>query len=402
MPLYAYQAIDNSNKRVKGSVNAHTQEEAEAQIREKGLFPISIRAKAKGSSFLSFFTLSQKVTKKDLLGFTIQLHLMFTAGLPLVDSLKSIAEQSKNLKLKELVGDIGKKVETTGSFSEAIAAHPEVFPPFYLGAVRAGETGGTLPEMLDHLAESLEKQEELQSEMKQALIYPMMIMFVMSAVTGFYAFYLMPKMMVMVEELGAPVPFYTRAIQFIVNTILALWIPLVVLIIGGVVATLIYGRSESGAYNLSTLKLRLPLLGALVQKSVLCSFAHYLALLLQSGFGLLASLDLVKGTIGNPNIVRSIETMKARISRGESFAESMRGLPFPGFMVTMIGLGEQTGKVPEQLARINGFFEKDVRRTTKQVLTILEPLILIVFGGISAVILMSTFIPMYSALGQVK
>lgn len=402
MPLYAYQAVDNSNKTVKGSVNAHTQEEAEAQIREKGLFPISIRAKVKGSSFLSFFTLSQKVTKKDLLGFTIQLHLMFTAGLPLVDSLKSIAEQSKNPKLKELVGDIGKKVETTGSFSEAIATHPEVFPPFYLGAVRAGETGGTLPEMLDHLAESLEKQEELQSEMKQALIYPMMIMFVMSAVTGFYAFYLMPKMMVMVEELGAPVPFYTRAIQFIVNTILALWIPLVVLIIGGVVATLIYGRSESGAFNLSTLKLRLPLLGALMQKSVLCSFAHYLALLLQSGFGLLASLDLVKGTIGNPNIVRSIETMEERITRGESFAESMRGLLFPGFMVTMIGLGEQTGKVPEQLVRINGFFEKDVRRTTKAVLTILEPLILIVFGGISAVILMSTFIPMYSALGQVK
>jgi len=399
MPLYAYQAIDNSNKRVKGSVTAHTQEEAEAQVREKGLFPISIRAKAKGSSFLS---LSQKVTKKDLLGFTIQLHLMFTAGLPLLDSLKSIAEQSKNPKLRELVEDIGKKVETTGSLSEAIAAHPKVFPPFYLGAVRAGEAGGTLPEMLNHLAESLEKQEELQSEMKQALIYPVMIMFVMSTVTGFYAFYLMPKMMVMVEELGAPVPFYTRAIQFVVNSIIATWIPLVVLIIGGVVATFIYGRSESGRYNLSYLRLKLPLFGAVIQKSVLCNFAHYLSLLLQSGFGLLASLDLVRGTIGNPTIVRSIETMEERISRGESFAESMRGLSFPGFMVTMIGLGEQTGKVPEQLARINAYFEKDVRRTTKQVLTIMEPLILIVFGGISAVILMSTFIPMYSALGQVK
>jgi type IV pilus assembly protein PilC len=399
MPLYAYQAIDNSNKRVKGSVTAHTQEEAEAQVREKGLFPISIRAKAKGSSF---FALSQKVTKKDLLGFTIQLHLMFTAGLPLLDSLKSIAEQSKNPKLRELVEDIGKRVETTGSFSEAIAAHPKVFPPFYLGAVRAGEAGGTLPEMLNHLAESLEKQEELQSEMKQALIYPVMIMFVMSAVTGFYAFYLMPKMMVMVEELGAPVPFYTRAIQFVVNGIIATWIPLVVLIIGGVVATFIYGRSESGRYTLSYLRLKLPLFGAVIQKSVLCSFAHYLSLLLHSGFGLLASLDLVRGTIGNPTIVRSIETMEERISRGESFAGSMRGLSFPGFMVTMIGLGEQTGKVPEQLARINEYFEKDVRRTTKQVLTIMEPLILIVFGGISAVILMSTFIPMYSALGQVK
>jgi type IV pilus assembly protein PilC len=399
MPLYAYQAVNNSNRRVKGSVTAHTLEEAESQVRQMGLFPISLRTKAKDSSF---FALSQKVSKRDLLGFTIQLHLMFTAGLPLLDSLKSIAEQSKNLKFRELVEDIGKKVETTGSFSEAIAAHPKVFPPFYLGAVRAGESGGTLPEILDQLAESLEKQDELQSEMKQALIYPVMIMFVMSAVTGFYAFYLMPKMMVMVEELGAPVPFYTRAIQFIVNTILAVWIPLVVLIIGGAIATFIYGRSESGAYTLSYLKLKLPLFGAVIQKSVLCNFAHYLSLLLQSGFGLLASLDLVKGTIGNPTIIRSVETMEERISRGESLAESMRGLSFPGFMVTMIGLGEQTGKVPEQLVRINQYFEKDVRRTTKQVLTIMEPLILIVFGGISAVILMSTFIPMYSALGQVQ
>jgi type II secretory pathway component PulF len=398
MPSYAYQAVDAGNRRVKGSITAPNLEEAESQLRLKGLFPISVQQRSESS----FFSLSQKVSKRDVLGFTIQLHLMFTAGLPLLDSLKSIAEQAKNLKFKEVVLDIAKRVETTGSFSESIAAHPKIFPPFYLGAVRAGESGGALPEVLDELAESLEKQDELQSELKQALIYPVMIMVVMSLVTGFYAFYLMPKMMGLVEELGAPIPIYTKIIQWIVNTILGFWIPLVGLVIAGAVALFFYGKTESGAYTLSYVKLKFPMFGAVIQKSVLCSFAHYMSLLLRTGFGLLPSLDLVKGTIGNKSIVAAIETIQERIKRGEAFADSMRGLPFPGFMITMIGLGEQTGKVPEQLAKVNEYFEKDVRRTTKQVLTVMEPLILITFGGISALILMSTFMPMYSAMGQMK
>ncbi|KPL04432.1 MAG: hypothetical protein AMJ90_01000 [candidate division Zixibacteria bacterium SM23_73_2] len=398
MPQYTYQAVDSANKRIKGFINAHTLEDAESQLREKGLYPISVQAKAKKQGL----TLSKKITKKDLLGFTIQLHLMFTAGLPLLDSLQNISEQEKNPKFKQVIGDICKRIESTGSFSEAIAAHPKVFPPFYIGAVRAGESGGTLPEILEELADSLEKQDELQSELKQALMYPMMIMCVMSAVTGFYAFYLMPKMMTLVEELGAPIPFYTRAIQWLVNTIMGIWLPLVVLFVVGIIALLIYRKTESGAYTLGYLKLKFPLFGPVMQKSVLCNFSHYLSLLLRSGFGLLPSLDLVKGTIGNKSLVRSIETIQERIKRGESFADSMRGLPFPGFMITMIGLGEQTGKVAEQLAMVNEYFEKDVRRTTKKVLTIMEPLILVTFGGISAVILLSTFFPLYNSMSQIR
>jgi type IV pilus assembly protein PilC len=399
MPQYTYQAVDNRNKRQKGFVSARSLEEAEGMVREMGLYPISVQAKAgrKSGGFGA-----RKVTSKDVLSFTIQLHLMFTAGLPLLKSLQTIAEQEKNPKFQEVIGDICKKIETTGSFSEAIAAHPKVFPPFYLGAVRAGESGGTLPEILEELADSLEKQGELQAELKQALMYPMMIMCVMSAVTGFYAFYLMPKMMKLVMELGAPIPWYTRSIQFIIGSIMSLWIPLVVLFVIGFIALLFYRKTESGAYTLSYLKLKFPLFGQVVQKSVLCNFSHYLSLLLRSGFGLLPSLDLVKGTIGNKTVVKSIETMQERIKRGESFADSMKGLPFPGFMITMIALGEQTGRVAEQLALVNGYFEKDVKRTTKKVLTMLEPIILVVFGGISAVILLSTFFPMYNAMGTMK
>lgn len=399
MPLYTYQAVDSKNKRVKGTLPAHSLEDVEGQIREMGLYPISVQAKTKRKS--GGFG-SGKVTRKDVLAFTIQLHLMFTAGLPLLQSLQNIAEQEKNPRFQQVIGEIIKKIEATGSFSEALAAFPKIFPPFYLGAVRAGEGGGTLAEILDELADSLEKQDALQSELKQAMMYPCMIMVVMSAVTGFYAFYLMPKMMKLVLELGVPIPWYTRGVQFIIGSIMSLWIPIVVFAVLGSVALIFYRKTESGAYNLAFMKMKIPLFGTVIQKSILCTFSHYLSLLLRSGFGLLPSLELVKGTIGNKTIVRSIETIEERIKRGDSFADSMKGLPFPGFMITMIGLGEKTGKVAEQLALINAYFEKDVERTIKKVLTIMEPIILVVFGGISAIILLSTFFPLYNSMGQIQ
>jgi type IV pilus assembly protein PilC len=399
MPQYTYRAVDSKNKQKKGTIPARSLEDAESQLREMGLYPISVQSKGTKKSGGSK---KGKVGTKDVLSFTIQLHLMFTAGLPLLGALQNIAEQEKNPKFQEVISDICKKIETTGSFSEAIAAHPKVFPPFYLGAVRAGEQGGTLADILQELARSLEKQDALQAELKQALMYPCMIMVVMSAVTGFYAFYLMPKMMALVVELGAPIPWYTRIVQFVIGSIMGLWIPIVIFAVLGFIALLFYRKTENGAYALSYLRMKIPLFGLVIQKSVLCTFSHYLSLLLHSGFGLLPSLDLVKGTIGNKSIVRSIETMQERIKRGQSFADSMKGLPFPGFMITMIGLGEQTGKVAEQLSLINGYFEKDVERTIKKVLTIMEPLILVTFGGISAIILLSTFFPLYSSMSSVK
>ena len=143
MPQYTYQAVDAKNKRKKGDLPARDLGHAESQLREMGLYPISVQAKVKSKSGGA----RGKVTSKDVLSFTIQLHLMFTAGLPLLQSLQNIAEQEKNAKFREVIQDVCKKIETTGSFSEAIAAHPKVFPPFNLGAVRAGEQGGTLADI---------------------------------------------------------------------------------------------------------------------------------------------------------------------------------------------------------------------------------------------------------------
>jgi type IV pilus assembly protein PilC len=399
MPEFTYKAVDTKNKEVKGTCQAINLQEADGAVRQMGLYPVQITKKVEKKRFLS---LSKKIKKRDILSFTIQLQLMLSAGLPILRAFNNIAAQENNPKFRNIILDIAKRIEAKGSLGESISAYPQVFPPFYIGSIRAGESGGHLTEILEELVVSIEKQEELESSLKQAMIYPMLIMCVMSGVAGFYAFYLMPKLMELVKELGAPLPLLTRVIMAGTGLVRGMWLPFILLFIVGVIGLFIYSRTESGKYSLSFVKLKFPLFGPVVQKTVLAKFSHYLSLLLRTGFGLLPSLDLVKGTIGNASIVRAIETIQERVTRGESLSDSMRGLPFPPFMVSMVALGEENGTVDQQLLKVNEYFEKDVERATKRVLTMLEPLILIGFGGFAALILLSTFMPLYKAIGTIK
>lgn len=398
MAEYTYKAVDPKNKEVKGACQARNLEEAEGVIRQMGLYPVQVTKKVEKKGL----SLSKKIKKRDVLSFTIQLQLMLSAGLPILKAFANISSQERNPKFREVITDIAKRIESTGSLGESISAYPQVFPPFYIGAIRAGESGGHLTEILEELVVSIEKQEELESSLKQAMIYPMLIMTVMSGVAGFYAFYLMPKLLELVKELGAPLPLFTRIVMAGTGLVRGLWLPFILLGIVSGIGLFIYSRTESGKYSLSFAKLKFPLIGQVVQKTVLAKFSHYLSLLLKTGFGLLPSLDLVKGTIGNRSIVRSIEIIQERVTRGESLSDSMKGLPFPPFMVSMVALGEENGTVDQQLLRVHEYFEKDIERTTKRVLTLLEPLILVGFGGFAALILLSTFMPLYKAIGTIK
>lgn len=398
MSEFTYKAVDQKNKQVKGSCQARNLQEAESEIRQMGLYPVQVSKKVekKGVGF------SKKIKKRDLLSFTIQLQLMLSAGLPILKAFSNIAAQERNPKFRSVIVDISKRIEGTGSLGESISAYPQIFPPFFVGSIRAGEQGGHLNDILEELVKSIENQEELESSLKQAMIYPILIMVVMSGVAGFYAFYLMPKMMALVKELGAPLPFLTRAIMAGTGMVRAFWIPIILFFLVSGIGLFIYSKTENGKYTMSFMKLRFPLFGPVVQKTVLAKFSHYLSLLLKTGFGLVPSLELLKGTIGNQSIIRAVETMQERINRGESLSESMKGLPFPPFMVSMVALGEENGMVDKQLLKVNEYFEKDIQRATKRVLSLLEPLILIGFGAFAALILLSTFMPLYKAMGQIN
>ena len=398
MAEYTYKAVDPKNKEVKGVCQARNLEEAEGVIRQKGLYPVQVTKKVAKKGF----SLARKIQKRDILSFTLQLQLMLSAGLPILKAFSNIVAQERNPKFRSVIADVAKKIEATGSLGESIAAYPQVFPPFYIGAIRAGESGGHLTDIMQELVVSIERQEELESSLKQAMMYPILIMVVMSGVAGFYAFYLMPKMMELVKELGAPLPLITRVIMAGTGLVRGTWLIFILFFIGVVIGIFIYSKTEAGKYNLSFVKLKFPLFGPVVQKTVLSKFCHYLALLLKTGFGLLPSLDLLKGTIGNQSIIHSIEVMEERITRGESLSESMKGLPFPPFMVSMVALGEENGMVDKMLLKVNEYFEKDIERLTKRILTLLEPLILIGFGGFAALILLSTFMPLYQSFGSIK
>ncbi|HEX9912774.1 MAG TPA: type II secretion system F family protein, partial [candidate division Zixibacteria bacterium] len=184
MAEYTYKAVDPKNKEVKGACQARNLEEAEGVIRQKGLYPVQVTKKVAKKGF----SLARKIQKRDILSFTLQLQLMLSAGLPILKAFSHIVAQERNPKFREVIADISKKIEATGSLGESIASYPQVFPPFYIGAIRAGESSGHLTDIMQELVVSIERQEELESSLKQAMMYPILIMVVMSGVAGFYAF----------------------------------------------------------------------------------------------------------------------------------------------------------------------------------------------------------------------
>jgi type IV pilus assembly protein PilC len=327
---------------------------------------------------------------------------MLSSGVPVVRALEEMAAYESNLAFRAVLEEIKMRVEGEGALSAALAEHPKVFPAFYLGAFRAGEAGGTLPEVLANLVGTIERQMEFDAQLKQAMMYPIFVSALLLGVGVLYLGFVMPKILEMVRELGGKLPLMTRILIGVSDGFQRAWyLPLGGLVLGSIGFTRL--RSTAGGRLwLDGLLLRIPLVGPLNQKVILAKFSHFLSLLLSSGYEILPSLELVKDTVGNRSSVRAIETVHARIQAGDSLSNSMRGLGFIPFVISMIAVGEKSGMVTEQLDKVAEYYEREVDRGLKKLLALIEPILLVVFGAMAAVVILSTFMPMYQSMSLAK
>jgi type IV pilus assembly protein PilC len=398
MPEFNYRAIDTAgSKLVRGVLVAYGLQDAEEKLAGMGLAPVEVTPRVTRRTLAW-----HKPTRGHVLGFSVQLHSMLCSGVPVATSLEQIAANEPHPGFRRLVEDVRQRVEHEGSLSAALAAHPEVFPPFYLGAIRAGEAGGTLGSVLHDLVRTLERQQEFDAQLKQAMIYPIFVVALLTGVGVLYMGFVLPQILKMVRELGGSLPITTRVLMSLSDAFAQAWF---LLPIGA--AALAAGiwrvrRTPRGQLLLDTALLRVPLLGEVIRKTTLAKFAHYLALLLQSGYELLPSLELVKGTMGNACSARAVERTQMRIQGGEALSSAMRGLAFAPFVISMVAVGEKTGLVGGQLEKVAEYYEHDVERALKRLLALLEPVILILFGSLAAIVIMSTFMPMYQSMSLAK
>lgn len=396
---FAYRAIQRKpSKQVRGVLTAYTPEEAEEKLRQMGFYPLAVHLAGPRRRR----PWSGRITRNHLLGFTVQLRSLLASGVPVVKALEEIAGNESHLEFRNRIDQIRLQVEQEGHLTDALAAHPKVFPEFYVGAFRAGEAGGTLPEVLGDLAHTLERQIEFDAQLKQAVLYPIVVSVMLLGVAGLYLGFVLPKVMGLVVELGARTPPVTKLLMLASRMFTELWyVSLALLGIGGYAMRRVL-RDARGREWLDRTLLRLPVVGGLVQRVVLARFSHFLALLLRSGYGLLPSLEIVQGTVGNRSSAAAIATTRTRIQGGESLSEAMRGLPFIPFVISMIAVGEKSGTVTEQLEKVNEYYEREVERALKRGLSMLEPIILVLFGAFAAVVILGTFLPMYQAMSLAK
>jgi type IV pilus assembly protein PilC len=404
MPTYAYKGRNRLNELVAGEREAASQDELRALLRREQI--VMTQASEKGN-VVSIPKLGRrkKVGAKELAVFTRQFSVMIDAGLPLVQCLDILAEQQHNAFFKDVLRQVRQNVEEGATLYAALEKHPKVFDALYTHMVEAGETGGVLDLILQRLATLIEKVVKLKRSIVSASIYPAAVVFVAIAAIVVIMVVVIPQFQQIFIGLLGPgelLPLPTRIVMGISN-FLAGWggIASFAIIIGGVIATRAYYKTEKGRWQIDTLLLKLPIFGPILRKIAVARFSRILSTLLSSGVPILQSLDITSKTAGNVVIEDAIMKVRAGVERGENFVEPLKATNvFPHMVGQMIGVGEQTGALDAMLGKIADFYEDEVDSAIADLLAMIEPVLIAFLGVTIGSIVISMYLPLFTLIGK--
>lgn len=408
MSVFNYVATDARGKEVRGVVEADTQALAINQVREMKFFPLrvteqKVRAKArpgkKGGAMqmqIKIPFLTDRVSAKQLTPFTRQLSTLIDAGLPLVRSLGVLRNQMKPGALRDILGTVAQDVEGGSTFSEALAKHPKVFSKLFINMVRAGEVGGVLDTVLQRLAEFAEKNAALRRKIKGAMVYPVVVIFVIMAVLAVIFRFVIPTFTQMFSEMEKELPGATTlliGISEFLKTKRALLIPVVIMAVAILFKAI--KKTRKGGYAIDKVKTKLPVIGQLVQKMVVARFSRTLGTLIASGVPILQALAITKETAGNEVVARAVANVHDSIREGESIAGPLeQSGAFPPLVSNMIDVGEETGNLDQMLMKVADTYDDEVDVAVAGLTSILEPVLIIFMGLIVGFIVIALFIPL--------
>ncbi len=385
----------------KGELSANSKEDVMALLRKQNIQPISVTAKPKQLS-LSFGT--PKVSDKDIVIFTRQLATMIDAGLPLVQCLDILGQQTTAVALSKVVVQVRQDVESGSTFAEALKKHPKVFDNLYCNMVAAGEAGGILDTILQRLAAYMEKFAKIKGQIKSAMIYPSVILFVAISVVSLLLVVVVPMLANIFKEAGQTLPLPTR-IVIAFSDFLKGWGGLGMLI-GSI--SIFFGlkqwrKTENGLKAQDAFVLKVPVVGSLIQRVSVAKFTRTLGTLLTSGVPILEGLIIVARTSGNKIVEDAIMATRQAVSEGKTLAEPLsRAKVFPAMVVQMISVGEATGALDNMLNKIADFYDDEVDSAVAALTSMLEPMLMIFLGITVGFVIVAMYMPIFqmgSAVG---
>jgi type IV pilus assembly protein PilC len=404
--IFSYEALDPSGKRSKGKVEAPTHAAAAATLRQQGVVPLFIGEAGRGlQTEISLFpSQGKRVRLKDLAIFARQFATMTASGLSLLRSLAILEEQTERPGLTKAIRDVRRDIEGGLSLSAGLAKQDRVFPQLMVAMIRAGETGGFLDKALDQVATNFEKDANLRAKIKAAMTYPVIVIgFSMLLITAVLIF-IVPIFERMFGQLGGKLPLPTRIMVAISHQ---LWWLLPILAAAGVAASIQFRRKLRTDYAwrlaFDRFKLRVPVFGRLNTKIALSRFARNLGTLLSVGVPMLQALDVVGGTTGNAVVGEAMNDVKASVRDGQPMSAPLVRHPiFPPMVTQMMEVGEETGQISAMLDKVADFYDHEVEVATESLTAAIEPVMVVVMGGIVGTMVICLYLPMFSIYQHVQ
>jgi type IV pilus assembly protein PilC len=386
---------------LSGEYNAETKEELVTHLRKRKIIITSMREKAKGGLNIKLPG-SDRVSVKDIGVFTRQFATMINAGLPMVQCLDILSQQTEKEFFRTTIARIMADVEGGSTLAEAMGRHPKAFSTLYVNMVEAGEAGGILDVILVRLATFLEKLDQLQRKVKSALTYPSVVAFVAIAATCFMLIFIIPTFAKMFTDFGGQLPLPTRIVMGVSDFLRGFWWALIGGIIGLVVFIQRYYKTENGRLNIDKLLLRIPVLGTVIRKGAVARFTRTLGTLISSGVPILSGLEITARTAGNRVVENAVIATRESIAQGNTIAEPLRASGvFPPMVTQMIAVGEQTGALDEMLEKIATFYDSEVDTAVDALTAIIEPVMIVVMGTVVGGMLVAMYLPMFKLVSVV-
>ncbi len=401
MATFAYTVKDAAGVLKKGTSEGETEAIVVRRLQEQGLTIVKIKA-AKAAKAKSAGGGFGRVKLTDLAIFCRQFSTMVDAGVSLVRCLTVLGEQSTNPKLRRIISDIEQEVQSGQTLSKAMAKYPGVFNTLFIGLIRAGEVGGALEESLQRLSGFLEKDLELRRKVKGAMTYPTIVMVVALGIVIGLVTFIVPKFLELFTDLGMKqdqMPGATVMLMTVSHFITGKWWMCVIIVIAFLVAFKMFVRTRIGRRVLDQVKLKAPVFGKLNHKVCLARFSRTLATLLTSGVPILSALETVAGTVANDVIGDAILEARSRIREGDRIGDPLqRSKLFPPMVVQMITIGEESGSLDAMLTKVADFYEDEVDAALESLTAAIEPLMIVVLGGMVGFIVISMFMPLLSII----
>jgi type IV pilus assembly protein PilC len=399
MPLYSYRALDESGKTQRGLQDAANEVDLELRLKRSGLDLINAKLDSDKLGIRR-----RKIKRPELITFFFNLEQLTGAGVPLLESLADLRDTMSEQRFREIIGNMVEAIEGGKKLSQAMAQHPHAFEKLYVNLISAGETSGRLPEVFQHITESLKWQDEMASHTKTIMVYPAFVFTIVVSITIFLMVYLVPQLINFIKGMGQDIPIQTRILLATSSFFINFWYVLiavpVIAMIGG---KLLVSSSPAAQYTYDRLKLKMWVTGPILQKIILARFANTFAMMYGAGITILECIANSREVVNNVAVSRSLDDVTHQIEAGKNVTQSFQATGmFPPLVIRMLKVGEATGSLDKALLNVSYFYDRDVKDSIKKAQTLLEPTMTIVLGALLLWVMLAVLSPIYDIISKVK